>query len=423
VAAGATQISTDSFTVQINRLYPLTSSALSWKTNSVNCAPVDSCQQLVNWNSIQGCVFADIRIPLTVAPWNPAAPLGRSFSIDDNNLFVYEGQACTPWNGLWIQADEPGANYCGPTAGKNVLDWYGEELSYGQLANEMNTNNWMSTIDKVGECGLICGFVDPVCFAACYAAVDTLADVGTIPTDMLTAFSQNSPIGYRPYAYRGSAAYPYSFFQAMLQGGDPVVVLVWTGSELHWTIVTGTYDDGGTVGVQLANYANHTTMDWDTFEHQWSFAGLDWPMPDVFSDFAGIDPYDYEYYQRTTELRFQAVGFPEGITRGSYLTSWDGRFELILDAGGNLVWYPLPIVPGPRDNHLWRSNTAGSDAQLAIMQGDGNFVIYDSRNRPLWATGTNGNPGAYLALQNDGNLVIYAADNVTVLWTSNTCCH
>ena len=46
----------------------------------------------------------------------------------------------------------------------------------------------------------------------------------------------------------------------------------------------------------------------------------------------------------------------------------------------------------------------------AIMQGDGNLVIYDPRAHPLWASATAGNAGAWLVGQNDGNLVIYDAN-------------
>jgi hypothetical protein len=58
---------------------------------------------------------------------------------------------------------------------------------------------------------------------------------------------------------------------------------------------------------------------------------------------------------------------------------------------------------------LWSSGTAGNASAHAIMQGDGNFVIYDSSNNPLWSSGTAGNNGAYLLVQNDGNTVIYSS--------------
>ncbi|ACU53870.1 Curculin domain protein (mannose-binding) lectin [Acidimicrobium ferrooxidans DSM 10331] len=54
-----------------------------------------------------------------------------------------------------------------------------------------------------------------------------------------------------------------------------------------------------------------------------------------------------------------------------------------------------------------------------IMQGDGNFVLYNLYNgQALWATGTEEHSGAYAVFQNDGNLVVYF--NGTALWDSHT---
>lgn len=46
----------------------------------------------------------------------------------------------------------------------------------------------------------------------------------------------------------------------------------------------------------------------------------------------------------------------------------------------------------------------------AIMQGDGNFVVYDKSGKVRWSSGTYGNPGAFFAFQTDGNLCVYAQD-------------
>jgi hypothetical protein len=51
------------------------------------------------------------------------------------------------------------------------------------------------------------------------------------------------------------------------------------------------------------------------------------------------------------------------------------------------------------------------------MQGDGNFVIYNSSGSGIWDTGTNPNEGAYLDVGNDGHVRIYSAAG-TVLWES-----
>lgn len=95
-------------------------------------------------------------------------------------------------------------------------------------------------------------------------------------------------------------------------------------------------------------------------------------------------------------------------------SSPDGRFQLKLRPGGDL-WLTTSWAP---DQPYWSSGTGGSNADAAVMQGDGNFVLY--RNGvAVWSTGTSGNPGSVLMLQDDGNLVVYAPGNVA-RWNSQT---
>ena len=56
--------------------------------------------------------------------------------------------------------------------------------------------------------------------------------------------------------------------------------------------------------------------------------------------------------------------------------------------------------------------------RLAIMQGDGNFVVYTTGWAPVWYTSTAGWNGAELAMQNDGNVVIYWGG--TPIWNTGT---
>eukprot|EP01036_Dinobryon_divergens_P031671 gene31671-41114_t len=55
------------------------------------------------------------------------------------------------------------------------------------------------------------------------------------------------------------------------------------------------------------------------------------------------------------------------------------------------------------------------------MQGDGNFVCYDSKRQPKWATGTAGRGVApyRLMMQSDRNVVVYDS-KITPTWASNT---
>jgi hypothetical protein len=128
------------------------------------------------------------------------------------------------------------------------------------------------------------------------------------------------------------------------------------------------------------------------------------------------------------EVTACATNFREGTTlqAGQAATSPNGFYTLAMLTNGTASWFDGPA------NSMWASTgdqaspaysygpasiRAGS---YAIMQSDGNFVVYTPQGTPIFATGTSGNPGAYLSLQNDGNLVIYNPSGQQALWASNT---
>ncbi len=101
----------------------------------------------------------------------------------------------------------------------------------------------------------------------------------------------------------------------------------------------------------------------------------------------------------------------EALQPGHALTSCNGLFALRMDSSGGLAVFSAWGI-------TWQSYTFGTNAQLAIMQGDGNFVLYDGlAAQAFWWTGSNGYPGAYLVMQDDGNLVVYSAEG-TAVWAS-----
>lgn len=97
------------------------------------------------------------------------------------------------------------------------------------------------------------------------------------------------------------------------------------------------------------------------------------------------------------------------IYKGQSLSSDDGRYRLIMQGDGNLVYYRTSDWSA-----RWWTSTHTTGGHLAVMQGDGNFVIYDVNWRALWQTSTNGRPGAFIAAQSDGNLVVY--QNGQAVW-------
>lgn len=107
------------------------------------------------------------------------------------------------------------------------------------------------------------------------------------------------------------------------------------------------------------------------------------------------------------------VGRRDGLDSGEWLyadderRSADGRWLLLLQSDGNLV---VEDEWNPADPPIWATGTSGYSGARAVMQPDGNFVIFDystGENRgPVYSTGTHDNPGATLTIQNDGAVVI-----------------
>jgi hypothetical protein len=83
-----------------------------------------------------------------------------------------------------------------------------------------------------------------------------------------------------------------------------------------------------------------------------------------------------------------------------FWTSGNARTVLRLQEDRNLVLYK-------DERAVWEALNALGRGDRALMQNDGNFVLYDEDDEPVWASGTSGNPGAYLAIQDDGNMVVY----------------
>lgn len=87
------------------------------------------------------------------------------------------------------------------------------------------------------------------------------------------------------------------------------------------------------------------------------------------------------------------------LAAGQALVSPEGGYRAVMQRDGNFVVY------GPGRSVLFASRTLGSNARTTI-QSDGNLVTYSGRT---WASNTPGTGnGSRLVMQDDGNLVIYA---------------
>jgi len=69
---------------------------------------------------------------------------------------------------------------------------------------------------------------------------------------------------------------------------------------------------------------------------------------------------------------------------------------------------------------LWWTGTVGEIPGQAVMQGDGNFVVYNADGSPVWWSATEGDADGRLFVQDDSNVVVYAPDDVPVWWSAGS---
>jgi hypothetical protein len=107
-----------------------------------------------------------------------------------------------------------------------------------------------------------------------------------------------------------------------------------------------------------------------------------------------------------------------------------GHFRFYHQTDGNLVLYSY--TPGLVSHEvLWSSNTYGISTTHLIMQRDGNLVLY-SGSSAVWSSGTYNHcpynhacssKGEFAVLQGDGNFVIYdyfTKYKLNPLWSTDT---
>lgn len=126
---------------------------------------------------------------------------------------------------------------------------------------------------------------------------------------------------------------------------------------------------------------------------------------------AGAHP---PHTQGTDPNRRTVLRSGEVLTPGQKLLSPNGRYQLIYQTDGNLVFYRSSQV-------LWQTQTSGRPAGVASMQADGHFCLYSPGNVFYWGTGVHGFTNGKLVVEDGGGLTIRgksARSEETVYWSA-----
>jgi len=105
----------------------------------------------------------------------------------------------------------------------------------------------------------------------------------------------------------------------------------------------------------------------------------------------------------------------QALNPGGSLGAPGGQYTLSYQTDGNLVMYHggTPVWAA----NCWSTCVDGFyPPGQAIMQSDGNFIVFNSSSAAVWMSATSGS-GAYLAVRDDGEVVVYSAYGAS-LWSS-----
>jgi hypothetical protein len=206
-----------------------------------------------------------------------------------------------PYTGKYKQADEKDssgnvlADYCGPTAGKNLAVWYGtSDKSYIEAGKLMKTNNYSDDPEIIAISFLIVPVIGAI-------VLNIIKPGGTLPKYMnnflargdvrsnnLTVMWKNA--GNSPYLSRWGLEYEV---RTRIKNGHPVMALIYTQSgALHWVLITGFFLDGGKWKVRLAN---HKAVVWSDFCNMWYLSKIDSIIRGILG-WVHIHPYTRLYY-------------------------------------------------------------------------------------------------------------------------------
>jgi hypothetical protein len=117
------------------------------------------------------------------------------------------------------------------------------------------------------------------------------------------------------------------------------------------------------------------------------------------------------------------LGLNQGLTQGQKLISSNKIWEAILQTDGNFVVYENGKKP------VWATDTSGHKPVFLILQGDGNLVLYKGtgtgdQGGAIWNSRTQGHNSVFLIMQDDGNLVLYKGtgpvDQGGAIWNSRS---
>jgi hypothetical protein len=181
-----------------------------------------------------------------------------------------------------------------------------------------------------------------------------------------------------------------------------------TGGVVAWS--TGTDQAGSVLRMQgdgnLVLYAPSGRPLWASATENNPGAEL------TVTDTGSLQVSQYGALRWQNDLATDLLRPDQPLEAGWSVTSANGLYTLTVLPDGSLVEY---LATPQWRGALWQVN--GVPGSHAVMQGDGNLVLYSPSGQALWSTATGRHPGAELLVRNDTQMQVL--DGPTPLWQAD----
>lgn len=281
----------------------------------------------------------------------------------------------------------------------------------------------MKESEKIAIGGGVAAGLAAVVYYMTRPAAAAVAPTSTAPT---ASSSASSPSGYGalPYILQSGA-------QTIPLSNSGTTIALPTGAVWVTDVGTGTPSFVGTSNPLVLPGPNPAAQGaTETVPVQWSLNGQTYTttltltapasIPGGVSGVAGIGMLGAAVFNPSSSLR---GGQQLAVNQSLY--SPQGLYRAVMQSDGNLVVYTNKRInfwlPG---TVIWAAGTNNSCAIKAVMQTDGNFVLYKTKismapQYAVYSSNTQGHPGSWITMQDDGNLVVYSAAG-QALWASKS---
>ncbi len=219
---------------------------------------------------------------------------------------LYLSEYADQWNESYVDSDEPRSDYCGPTAVKNMMSWYGQDfISYEDIGRDMKVNRGYITGSHWAKCAAICTGEILFCTNICLKIVEKKAlQQGTNIKHLKKYLENKTPEGYTFNHTVGDPSMIAEILQQLLNG-NPVVINELVNPEvvggpdkdmLHTSVLTGLVIERGVIHVTMANSYKRPLR---RFMEDWSLERLGSKARRRIASKLGARPFEAMWYEKS----------------------------------------------------------------------------------------------------------------------------